>query len=127
MLYLQQLILFAFSLLLLCSATKHRQRAQHTAAESEGFLNAPIPRMWDESSPPVSDTSSESPLAAIKRTLLGARQSSCDPGYALCDGESLYSQPAEDQARDRTNSWWKPPKDAALTAATENAATMEPA
>ena len=109
MLYIQQLILSAFPAFLLCSATKVLPGAQHTAAQSEALLqihngilrarsysharNAPIPRKWDESSIPVSGASSESPLAAIKRELLGTRQASCDPGYALCDGKSLYSQP----------------------------------
>ena len=107
MLYFQQLILFTFSGFLLCSATKVLPRAQHAAAESEAFVEihnvmlgaqihpnvrkAAIPRIWDQASAPARYASSESPLAAIKRTLLGARQSlTCDPGYGLCQGESLY-------------------------------------
>ena len=144
MIYFQPLILSAFLPFLLCSTTKILPRAQRAAIESEeafleidnGILRAreyphprsvSIPRRWDEFSVPAREGSSESPLAAIKRTLLGTRQSSCDSGYALCHSESLYSQPAQGQARGGTDNWGKPPKDAALTAVMEDAATMEPA
>lgn len=89
MLYFQQLILFAFSALLFCSATKVLPRAQHAAAEPGALIeirnvmlgagiqpnprNAPVPRNWDRGSVPVMDASSESPLAAFKRTLLRKR------------------------------------------------------
>ena len=112
MLYFQQLILVAFPGFLLCSATKVLPRAQHAGAESEAFVeihnvmlraqihpsvrNASSPRIWDQASSPARYASSESPLAAIKRTLLGARQSlTCDPGYGLCHSESLYLQTPE--------------------------------
>lgn len=80
-------------------------RAQHAAAGSEAFVeiqdvmlgarniprarNAAIARRWDETSVPSRDASSESPLALVKRMLLGKRQLTCDPGYGLCNCESL--------------------------------------
>ena len=117
MLYSQQLILSALSALL-CSATKVLPRAQHAAAEPGALIeirnvmlgagirpspmNAPISRGWDRRTVPIRDTSSESPLVAIKKTLLNRRQLTCDTGYGLCSGGSLYLQSRESQARDRT-------------------------
>ena len=113
MLYFQQLLLFAFPAYLSCSATIVLPRAQHAAAESEAFFeihnvmlraqnrpsarDAPIPRRYGEAVAPIRDTSSESPLAAIKRTLLGTRQRSCDLGYGLCRGgfPSIFSPPKD--------------------------------
>lgn len=118
MLYSQQLILSALPAFLFCSATKVLPRAQHAAAEPGALIeirnvmlgagirpsprNAPVPRTWDRGSVPIMNASSESPLAAIKRTLLNRRRLTCDPGYGLCSGGSLYLQPRESQARDRT-------------------------
>ena len=118
MLYSQQLILSAFPAFLFCSATKVLPRAQHAAAEPgalfeirnvmlgaeirPGPRNAPIPRSWDRRSVPIRDASSESPLVAIKNILLNRRQFTCDSGYGLCNGGSLYLQSRESQARDRT-------------------------
>ena len=118
MLYFQQLILSALPAFLFCSATNVLPRAQHAAAEPGALIeirnvmlgagnrpsprNAPIPRSWDRRSVPIRDASSESPLAAIKKTLLHRRQLTCDPGYGLCNGGSLYLQSKESQARDRT-------------------------
>ena len=118
MLYPQQLILSALPAFLFCSATKVLPRAQHAAAEPGALIeirnvmlgagirpnprNAPIARSWDRGSVPIMDASSESPLAAIKKTLLNRRQLTCDPGYGLCNGGSLYLQSIESQARDRT-------------------------
>ena len=118
MLYSQQLILSALPAFLFCSATKVLPRAQHAAAEPGALIeirnvmleagirssprNAPIPRSRDRRSVPIRDASSESPLVAIKKTLLHRRQLTCDAGYGLCSGGSLYLQSRESQARDRT-------------------------
>ena len=118
MLYPQQLILSALPAFLFCSATKVLPRAQHAAAEPGALIeirnvmlgadirpnprNAPIARSWDRGSAPIIDASSEAPLVAIKKTLLNRRQLTCDPGYGLCNGGSLYLQSRESQARGRT-------------------------
>ena len=118
MLYSQQLILSALSAFLVCSATKVLPRAQHAAAEPGALIeirnvmlgaetrpshrNAPIPRSWERRSVPIRDASSESPLAAIKNTLLDRRQLTCDAGYGLCGGGSLHLQSRESQERDST-------------------------
>lgn len=43
-----------------------------------------IPRNWDVDS--VAAIESPSPLAVVKRILLGRQGSTCDPGYSLCRG-----------------------------------------
>ena len=99
MLYLQQLILFAFPAFLASSATKVLPRAAHAAVESEalveirnvmvrarnhaGARHAPIHRRWHEASTPVRDARNDVPA------LLGARQTfTCDAGYSECSRES---------------------------------------
>ena len=103
MLYLELLLLCAFSPFLLCSSAKVKPRAQQAAAGSEAFWeihnvmlraqtypgarNAQIARPRNEASVPAGGAISESPFAAIKRTLLGTRGFYCDPGYGLCSCE----------------------------------------
>ena len=118
MLYSQPLFLCALPAFLFCSATQVLPHAQHAAAEPGALIEirnvmlgaaihpsprgAPIPRSWDRRSVPIRDASSESPLVAIKKTLLNRRYLTCDPGYGLCGGGSPYLQSRESQARDRT-------------------------
>ena len=99
-------ILFALLFSILGSATKVLPRAYHADPEPEALVeirnvmlksrsltgprNAPIARRWHGSSQPQEE--SNSPLAAVKRTLLGMRQLTCDPGYGLCDRESFPLQ-----------------------------------
>ena len=96
------LLILLFSLLLrICSATRFIPRLNHVAPRSEAFMeihnvmikprhdydarSVLIPREWDSDS--LSPAESQSPFAAVKRTLLGRQSLTCDPGYALCEGE----------------------------------------
>ena len=97
--FLQRLSLLLLSTsILICLAAEDPARLERDAAWSKAYLEIRnvmlqprgaqpgvpglIPRTWDESSRAQSE--SESPLAKVKRALLGRQSFTCDPGYSLC-------------------------------------------
>lgn len=87
---------------LLCSATKILPRAPHAAVQLPAFVDlhnvmikprsdfeprmVPLPRTKYAAQPLGKWLGANSSPAKVKRTILGARQVTCDAGYALCDG-----------------------------------------
>ena len=94
----------------LCSATNVLPRAAHAAPELPAFVephdviiekrdgldfrNALQPRTIFPASPPQERIFANSSSAITKRTLLGLRQSTCDAGYNLCDGQLPLANPS---------------------------------
>ena len=128
---------------ILCSATNVLPRAAHAAPELPAFVelhdviigkrdsldfrNALQPRTIFPASPPQERIFANSSSVITKRTLLGLRQSTCDAGYNLCDGELPLANPII-SCRLLMIAISKSPNDAAPTAAaTANAATTAPA
>jgi hypothetical protein len=87
---------------LLCSATKILPRAPHAAVQLPASVDlhnvmikprsdfeprmVPLPRTRYAAQPLGERLGANSSPAKVKRTMLGARQGTCDAGYALCDG-----------------------------------------
>ena len=127
----------------LCSATDVLPRAAHAAPELPAFVelhdviigkrdgldfrNALQPRTIFPASPPQERIFANSSSVVTKRTLLGLRQSTCDAGYNLCDGELPLANPSI-SCQLLLIALSKSPNDAAPTAAaTANAVMTAPA